>query len=181
MNDEQLKKELEQALAVEPTPQFLARVRRELDTGQRPTARLRLSVAAGLAGAAVVLGIVAFQPEKPVPVSPTTASALVTASPATEKPMRIPAPPTPPKVEVRRASRLPSGPEVLIDPRETAALQSFLQEVQERKIAPERLEGLFEAAERAGTTTLEAMPIAAVEPIVIMPLSSAAPETGGDL
>jgi hypothetical protein len=180
MNDEQLKKELEQALAVEPTPQFLARVRREIDTGQRSTARLALSVTAGLAGV-VVLGIVAFQPEKPMPVSATTASALVTAPRATEIPVWISAPPTPPRVEVRRAGSLPSEPEVLIDPRETAALQSFLQEVQERKIVPASLEGLFEAAERAGATTMEAMPIAAVEPIVIMPLSSAAPETGGDL
>ena len=68
-----------------------------------------------------------------------------------------------------------------MDLRETAALQSFLQDVQERKIDPARLEGLFQSAEKVRNTPIAPMPIAAIEPIVITPLSSAEPETGGDL
>jgi hypothetical protein len=58
MNDEQLQKELEEALAIEPTPHFLARVRREVETGkQRSAARVKwASATAGMAAVAVAIG-----------------------------------------------------------------------------------------------------------------------------
>jgi len=184
MNDEQLKRELEEALAVEPTPQFLARVRREIETEtERPAAHLKwASIAAGVAAAAMVLAIVRLQFEKPKALHPPPSDVVALAPSAAETASTpLPSPKTTPKAESRQTNRRTEQPEVLIDARETAALRSFLQDVQERKIDPARLEDLFESVERARTTTVEPMPIAAIEPIVIMPLSSAAPQSGGDL
>jgi hypothetical protein len=82
---------------------------------------------------------------------------------------------------MKQLSHSPVEPQVLVDPREMAALQSFLYDVRDRNIAPARLEALFESAKKVERATIEPMPIAAIEPIVIMPLSSAGPETGGDL
>jgi hypothetical protein len=180
MNDEQLTKELEEALAVEPTPQFLARVRREIEAeGRRPAVRL---MAAGVAVAAVILGIVLFHPENPTTVESSTASQIVRPLPAAEISITfVPSTPTVTKGRSTQASGHSAQPEFLMDLRETAALQSFLQDVQERKIDPARLEGLFQSAEKVRNTTIAPMPIAAIEPIVITPLSSAEPETGGDL
>jgi hypothetical protein len=187
MNDERLTKELEEALGIEPSPQFLARVRRQIEAERRrPAFRWAWATAGGMVAAAVVvIGIVVSEPEKPAPLQPTTASQAsrmerlspVAEIPATSIPSTVPAP----KVEPRQPGRRSAELEVLIDPRDAAALQSFLKDIQERKIDPERLEGLFEAAAKIGTTTIEPMPIAAIEPIVIVPLSQAAPEAGGDL
>jgi hypothetical protein len=65
MNDEQLTKELEDALAIEPTPQFLARMRREID-GERSwlSSQFPTSIAAGMTTAAVIVGFLMFQQPK---------------------------------------------------------------------------------------------------------------------
>lgn len=185
MNDEQLQRELEEALAIEPTPHFLARVRREVETGkQRSAARVKwASATAGMAAVAVVIGITVLEPSRPTTLESTTPPEAVVLSPAVavETPMPLASPKATPKPRTIDASRHSAEPEVLIDAREVAALRNFLQDVQERKIDPARLEGLFESAEKARTTAVEPMPIAAIEPIVITPLGSATSETGGDL
>src|SRR4030095_3015156 len=68
MNDEQLKREIEQSLAVEPSPQFMARVRRHLENESfRPSKQVSwTAMAAGLAAAAIVAGIGLFQSFMPV-------------------------------------------------------------------------------------------------------------------
>ena len=183
MNDEQLQKELEEALAIEPTPHFLARVRREVETGkQRAAARVKwASATAGLAAVAVAIGIMLLEPSRPITPESTTPPEAVVLSPAVETPTPLPSPKATPKPTTIHVSPHSAEPEVLIDEREVAALRNFLQDVQERKIDPARLEGLFESAEKARTTAVEPMPIAAIEPIVIAPLGSATSETGGDL
>ena len=184
MNDEQLTRELEDALGIEPSAQFLARVRRQIEAERRrPAPRWAWTAVAGVVTAAIVAaGIVVSKPDQPAPMPPATqASRVERPSPGPQIP--TPAAPSPvpaPKVESQPAHRL-AELEVLTDPREAAALQTFLTNIQERKIDSARLEGLFETASRIGTTTIEPMPIAAIEPIVIAPLSLAAPEAGGDL
>jgi hypothetical protein len=183
MNDQQLQKEIEEALAIEPTSHFLARVRRAVETGkQRSAARVKwASAAAGMAAVAVVIGIMVLEPSRPITLESTTPLEAVVLSPAVVTPMPLPLPKATPKPTTIDASRHSAESEVLIDEREVAALRNFLQDVQERKIDPARLEGLFESAERARTTAVAPMPIAAIEPIVIAPLGSATSETGGDL
>ena len=139
-------------------------------------------MAVGVVVAGVILGIVLSHPENPTPLESSTASQIVRSLPAADIPITfVPSTPTVTKGRSTQASGRSAEPEVLIDLRETAALQSFLQDVQERKIDPARLEGLFQSAEKVRNTTIAPMPIAAIEPIVITPLSSAEPETGGDL
>jgi hypothetical protein len=184
MNDEQLTKELEDVLAIEPTPQFLARMRREIGTERTwffSRAAFTL-IAAGTTAAALIIGILMFQPVKRTPFELATV-------PKAERPLPLPVLVTPaapsvsevPKLAVKQLTGRPAKAEVLIDPHEMAALQSFLYDVRERNIAPARLEALFESAKTAERVTIEPMPIAAIEPIVIMPLSSPGSETGGDL
>lgn len=182
MNDEQLTKELEEALAVEPTPQFLARVRREIGRERSQlSARFPWTlIAAGTTATAVVVGIAMFQTSKPITSQPETVFKVESPLPEPATPATPPAR-TVPKAAAKQVTRRPAEPEVLIDPREVAALQSFLNDVQEQNIAPDGLEKLFESAKKAERVTVEPMPIAAIEPIVILPLSSAGPETGGDL
>jgi hypothetical protein len=184
MNDEQLTKELEEALGIEPSPQFLARVRRQIESEsrRRPLRRAWATAAGIVAAAVVVVGMVISEPEKPAPLQHTTASQVEPPFALAELPTTsIPSTDPTPRVESTRPVRRSVEPEVLIDPRETVAFQSFLKDIQEKKLDPERLERLFEAAAKIGTTTIEPMPIAAIEPIVIMPLSLAPSEAGGDL
>ena len=63
MNDEQLKREIEESLAVEPSAQFMARVRRHLENESfRPSKQVSwTAMAAGFAAAAVVGGIGLFE------------------------------------------------------------------------------------------------------------------------
>ena len=63
MNDEQLKREIEESLAVEPSSQFIARVRRHLENESfRGSKQVSwTAMVAGLAAAAVVAGIGLFE------------------------------------------------------------------------------------------------------------------------
>ena len=99
MNDEQLQKELEEALAIEPTPHFLARVRREVETGkQRSAARVKwASATAGMAAVAVVVGIMLLEPSRPITPESTTPPEAVVLSPAVETPTPLPSPKATPK------------------------------------------------------------------------------------
>ena len=183
MNDEQLKREIEECLAVEPSSQFIARVRRHLENESfRGSKQVSwTAMVAGLAAAAVVVGIGLFQSFIPVQTTkivheprpnleiPLPASANTHASPAIA-----------PKAESRQAIPHSSEPEVVIDPREAAAFRSFIEDVREQKIDPASLESLFQAAESAAAE-IAPMPIAGLEPIDIKPLNPAVSERGGSL
>ena len=184
MNDEQLKREIEESLAVEPSPQFMARVRRHLENESfRPSKQVSwTAMAAGLAAAAVVAGIGLFQSFMPAQTTkivheprpnleiPLPASANTHASPAIA-----------PKAVSRQTRPHSSEPEVVIDPREAAAFRSFMEDVREQNIDPASLESLFQAAESAEAAEIAPLPIAGLEPIDIKPLNPAVTERGGSL
>ena len=181
MNDDPLKREIEDALAVEPSPQFVARVRQHLaKEGLRRPVLLTWTIwAGGLAMAALLVGILAYRPQQTtaplqtrndvkavVPKEDSPAPQLSRPLKATRKPV------------TRKA---PAEPEVLIDPRETAAFRSFLEDIHAQRIDPARLEALFEAAERSRSNVIEPMPVAELEPIVIPPLAPVLESEGGSL
>lgn len=185
MNDDQLKKEIEEALAAEPSPQFLARVRRQIAAEPRPV-RLApwLVVSAGLVAASLLIGIIVLRPQEKAERKPEN---VVVVTPSEPPAPASPGTPTVTKIAPRAAfvpgAHRPKAVEVevLIDPREVAAFRSFVEEVEDRKIDAAKLEGLFDAAEKTRTGEIVPMPIAGLEPIVIQPLNSAASERRGDL
>jgi|SRR5688572_28844141 len=182
MNDEQLRKEIEETLAVEPSPQFLARVRRQIESESRRS-RIGLpwkALAASLATGMVLLGVFLFEPpfERSSDVLTSTTTTVWVPGPVPERSE----PPLLPTVAARPVVSRAPEPRVVIDPRETAALQSFLEDVQEKRIDLAGLGKLFESAERAvRTTSTGPAAIAEVEPIVVKPLSAAALSEGENL
>ncbi|HET9942603.1 MAG TPA: hypothetical protein VFR05_04640 [Terriglobia bacterium] len=186
MNEEQLRRDIEEALAVEPSPQFLARVRRQLEAESRRS-RFRLPwkvLAAGLATGIVLAGLplVALRTSHlPVPTATTIRLAApaveeqIQELPATELPLR-------PKDSVQAVIKRSPQPQVIIDPRETAALRSFLNDVQERRIDPNGLGELFDLAEHAARPArIIPATIIGFEPIVVKPLNLTASDEGGSL
>lgn len=178
MNEEQLKREIEEALSIEPSPQFMARVRREIAAEPRPQTRHWTLLAVGFATAALMVGTFVFVPGKSGSLVPATPKEIarteappsppIATVPSNEQPLKPVARVTP------AAARRPAEPEVLFDPREAAAFQSFMKAVQEKKINASRLDALFEAVERAAVQ-IDPMPIAGA-PIEITPLETAAGE-----
>ena len=179
MNDERLKREIEEALAVDPSPQFVARVRQGLAgaTLRRPVKLPWKALAAGLATAVILGGVALYQPETtPTAPAPTRNVAVVQAP---EENAEVEAPPRQPATTSKIAPRQRPEPEVLINPREAEAFRSFIEDVQEQRIDPSHLEVLFEAAERSRSAEIKPMPIAGLDPIVIPPLTPAVPEKEG--
>ena len=184
MNDEQLKREIEESLAVEPSPQFMARVRRHLEN--EIVSPVETDVVDGDGGrigcggccrrnrfVPIVHACATCEnrsPAAPEPGDFLPASANMQASPVIA-----------PKAVSRQAIPHSSEPEVVIDPREAAAFQSFMEDVREQKIDPASLESLFQAAESADAVEIAPMPIAGLEPIDIKPLNPAVTERGGSL
>jgi len=182
MNDDQLQREIEQALAVEPSLQFVARVRQHL--GQQTTRRTRwlqwkvVVPGCAAAAAAIMAAILLHEPSQPRQVSPAVPVASVEKAP-----QGIPVAETPSTNAPRRKttiSKTSREPEVLIDPREAAAFRSFVNDVQQQRIEPVRLHALFDTAERSrAADEIQPAPIAGLEPIVIPPLIPVAPEKEG--
>ena len=184
MNDEQLKREIEESLAVEPSAQFMARVRRHLENESfRPSKQVSWTVmAAGLAAAAVVGGIGLFESFMPAQAT------RIVHEPRPNLEILLPpsanthaSPAIAPKAVSRQTRPHSSEPEVVIDPREAAAFRSFMEDVREQNIDPASLESLFQAAESAGAAEIAPLPIAGLEPIDIKPLNPAVTERGGSL
>ena len=186
MNDEQLKKEIEEALAVEPSPQFVARVRRQItDKPRRRWMGNPWKVAvAGLVAAGIV-ATVALLPSRntqtPQPVLIAEVPPAPAETPALTTPVTQAAQAT--TATQKRAQRQrPAELEVLVDPREAAALHSLLDDIDDMKIDPKVLAGLFDQAARAQTESIAPMPIAGLEPMVIQPLNLAVSgKEGGSL
>jgi hypothetical protein len=179
MNDDDLKHEIEEALAVDPPPQFASRVRARIAAGSRP-ARVRWSVAgAGVTLAAVVIAAVLFRPGEtvgplPAPVSREIASQETLPPPLAPKLQDKP-------VKTARAPKA-SAPEVLIDPRSVAAFHKFVEGVQKNRIDVGTLIELQRrTAESLTIEDIALMPLGALEPIVIEPLPSVRRIEGGSL
>ena len=187
MNEEQIRKDIEETLSVEPSPQFLARVRRQLETeSRRPSLRLPWKVlAAGLATGAVLTGLTTLIEPRTSHV-PVPAATIQPAAPASEEQnYQVQAAPEPPlrsKETPRPVVTRPPQPQVIIDPRETAALRSFLDDIQEGRIDPDGLAQLFDLADHARRTSrIIPATIVGFEPIDIKPLSVTAADEGGSL
>ena len=178
MNDDQLKREIEDALSIEPSPQFAARVRARIGESPRRSRlwiRSAVAAAAGLAAAAVVT-VVFFEPQESgisTPVKPLRIEAKIQRE--LEDVTVLPPPPATP-VAVRRPAAVPPSraqePEVLIDPREVAAFRKFVEGVQANRIHLKMLIELQQAAAKPATIEeIALMPIGDLDPIVIESLT----------
>jgi len=188
MNDEQLRREIEEALSTEPSPQFIARVRRQIASEPRPSRRFHwMMLAAGVA-AVVLIGVFVLRSWTPQDLLPESVKTTVPTSEVLAPEVTAPpAEPTPQALALPRATSHPPQtksvepeviPEVLIDPREVKAFKNFVDAVEKQNIDPNRLERVFDAVERANKEDITPMPLAGLEPIRIEPLSPAAPERG---
>lgn len=171
LSDEALEREIEAALAVDPSPEFLARVRarvaaEDLDGGWNW--RWAWAGAAVVAIAAVVLG---FSIERATPVD--TENQHLVAAPRTLPPLSVsegPSPivrdaPAPVPVARRTRPLRPSArvtkPEVLISTDEAGALQRLFDALNKRRIEASVLPDLDTAAR----------PLAPIDQIVLEPIT----------
>lgn len=146
LTDAALDGEIRRALAVDPSPEFLARVRTRIAEEPAPRGRgLSWVVVAPAVFALALLTIVALW-QRPPAQSPLTAPALLTA-----RPLGSTAPVSPPAVASSsavaqafrpaiaglkpRATGVKDEPEVLIAADEVRALQQLIFNVQEGRIA----------------------------------------------
>lgn len=183
MNDEQVKREIEESLAVEPSAQFMARVRRHLENeSSRPSKQVSWTAMAAVLAAAAVVRIGLFESLMPA----QTTRIVHEPRPNVEIPLPATAnthtsPAMAPKAVFRQTRPHSSEPEVVIDPREAAAFRSFMEDMREQKIDPASLESLFQAAESIEAAEIAPLPIAGLEPIDIKPLNPAVTERGESL
>jgi hypothetical protein len=182
MNDDWLRHEIEKAFAVEPSPQFLARVRRHIASERRTRGRRLPWIAPSLGIAAVIVAVILVLPSRHETPSPSSAGIQpgvpdVPTLPPKEAHEPVARAVKPQVVHTLRRSE----PEVLIDPREAAAFRNFLEDVHEKKIDPSSLAGLLQAAEKARLVEdIAPMPIAGLEPIHVPPLESSVPVKEGE-
>jgi hypothetical protein len=179
MTEEQLRQEIEQTLAAEPSAQFVARVRQGLTADAQRSSTFWKPMSIALS-AAVIIAMVSLD-KSPVAPQPTSMPTVATITPPSNIVITKPKlqSVTKPKETVRRSP----GPEVLIDTREAKAFRNLVEDLQEQRIDPAKLEALFEAAERNRTMkTIVPVPVAGLEPIVIPPVTpEVAEKEGGSL
>jgi len=171
--------EIERALAVEPSPEFLARVRATTAVDQNRAAWSRSWVWMSVAVSAVVLMISLFN-TRPKPLDlpvlrelPRThvASTIILPAPATpskpherEKPARRPDP-----VSALATPVSTSDPEVLIAPDEAAALKRLMRGLGRRRIDPVSF-AQTEKQLNGAPSAIVVSPIPKISPIAIEPL-----------
>ena len=175
LTDTELDRELAAAFAVEPSPEFLARVRTRLASDPGPAPRWRLgwfaasAAAATVAVAAVVLtsdmrSVVTLPPpavERDARPAPERVAARVaTVAP----PARATARSTPAPARVERAAGERSLPEVLVSPDEQRAFNLLVAVAQDG-----RMPGLPRHTEVLAGESV-AIPDVAIAPLVIEPL-----------
>jgi hypothetical protein len=177
VNDRALDREIEAALAIDPSPAFVARLRARVASEVGPASwRVRWELAAaGVALAIVVVVAAIFRFDQiPTPggeegINPATT--LVRESPPLITPRSEPSGGALTGSRPQRGGRDDSGlPEVVVAPDESATLRSFMDMVSD---------GRFDASLLAdavpGTTALDAPGQIDIEPIVIPPLAALAP------
>jgi hypothetical protein len=168
LGDDTLDREIDSLLQVEPSPEFVARVR-VLTEAQSMAPRTWLTgrwIAVATAAAAVVIGIGVWTASVSRPASPVMI-AQRTAPVSPPRPTAgVPAVPAEPATPVERES----VPQVLVSPAESAGLQSLLVAVRE---------GRFDAnaISTDDTSANPPMPIV-IEPITVAPLVTADLELG---
>lgn len=165
-DDAALEREIAQALAVDPSPEFLPRVRTRI-ASEAPPAAWRLPwtwVAAGAMAAVVVFAVVLARSNlsetfeggsRPV-LDARTFADLSAPLPSSDR--RVP-----PLASVRRPESGRAEPEILIDAREATALSALLSGVRGRRIDLTALARERSNAATAGTGSNEIT----IQPIVI--------------
>jgi hypothetical protein len=175
MNDAALEREIERALAVDPSPEFLVRVRARIADEPAPASRgfgwLFAGVATVAAAAVLVLAVRMVSPARPPATAPLLASRAIGSSivvpssdPSTRGPASAYAAARPPRDEkaghdVPKASPAATRTrEPLFDARETTALQRLIADVRDARVdlAPLAKEG--------------PMPLPDMDPLVISPI-----------
>ena len=179
VKDAALERELERALAVDPSPEFLVRVRARIADEPAPASRgfgwLFAGVATVAAAAALVLAVRMVSPARPPEAAPLLASKSIgfavivpAVVPGTVGPASVYAAARlrrdeqaghdVPKVNARTA-------EPLFDARETTALQRLIADVRAARVDLTPLT-------KEGPMPLPAMDPLVISPIVIEPLAS---------
>jgi hypothetical protein len=193
MTDAGLERDIERALAVEPSAEFLARVRAEI-AAQPEGLPWRIAwrwIAAGSAVAAITAAIVLFPPAAPQPgnvLEPAPIASTTTAKTATPQ---TSLPQTPDSrvrdVTRRRAPSLTSvakrtprpEPEVLMAKDEAAALKRFMRGRDYGVVEPSAAgDGPNEVEPIQPPIPIVVAPMAAESPITIAPLGIQARERG---
>ena len=191
MIDDALAREIEDALAVEPSPQFVARVL--ANTPERRTWRFSWTFAVAAAGAAAaIVAAVLVMPRRgahtPTPAAPLQIATLppMSASPSVapaaqaEEPRVASAPATASVAPVaaavpvvRRAQT--KEPEVLFAKDELAALQRLTRGITRGAVDPETLSGPTETAIAAiQTAHIVLAPLPEISPVALEPLGTSA-------
>jgi len=175
MNDDRLKREIEEALAVEPSPHFAAQVRARVAESARPSGVwIRWAVpAAAFALVALVTAVLFLELKETVVPKPVET---VRNAPRDKTPKAPPLPTAQPPATAGPVARpspaTAAEPEVLFDPREMAAFRDFVEGVREDRIDITKLLELQQAAARTSPIEeIALMPIGDVEPLVIESLS----------
>ena len=174
MNDAALEREIERALAVDPSPEFLVRVRARIADEPAPASRgfgwLFAGVATVAAAAAVVLAVRMVSPARPPATAPLLASRSIgsivvpSVSPASSfavAQLRRDEKAGHDVPKARLAATRPAEP--LFDARETTALQRLIADVREARVDLTPLA-------KEGPMPLPAMDPLVISPIVIEPL-----------
>ena len=196
VTDARLEREIERALAVVPSPEFLARVRAEIAAEpERTPWRFRWTwVAAGSGALAIAAAIVLSRPPAPQSGNVPGPAPVVATTAAASKPEATPETSSrrTPGADVRevprrrfssstgRAARRPSAePEVLIARDEAEALKRLMRGLRQGVVEPSNA-----GAAPNGIQPIQppmpivVAPMTAVSPITIEPLGIPAPERG---
>jgi hypothetical protein len=167
LNDSALEREIESLLAIEPSPEFVARVRTHVaNEPETPRWRLAWVVAPAMGACIVVFAAVMVMSSRPEPAAPvqavtpsTVPRAVVERKPTVEPPRRVAHAAVP-------ARRPPSGmprPEVVISEKERQAFEQLLLALAQNRL-PVQVRAEDPAEESLAPEPLE------IEPLTIEPL-----------
>jgi cell division septation protein DedD len=174
LSDETLEREIEAALAVDPSPEFLARVRVRVAEEERPAGwLLRWHWVAGtvVTAVAAVLAVYSWREPEPAVVGQEIAPIAVQRHPEREWPAL-----TAPAIAERQPAPAPArpvrrAPEVLISEEEKSGFQLLLASLKKQEDARQIQEALAKV-ETSGPPWLE------ISPIVIEPFPQFAVSEG---
>jgi hypothetical protein len=177
MNDDSLDREIESLLAVEPSPEFVARVRTRVAAEPEPGGwRVSWMLASAAAIAAVVVAVIAWpkpevasSPERQVAQSPRSAAAVETSSPRASFTPPEPQRQQPSSTRVAAVARLDRAkdidlPEIVIADNEVKAYTALVASIRQHRF------GAAVPEETNPDTPLEIKELPPVEPLEIEPI-----------
>ena len=169
VSDETLDRELAALLQVEPSPEFVARVRTDVSADAIADVWLTGRWIAVAAAAVVIVGVSAWMATRST--QPLTSPVAIVSQQVPSVPsVRSLAPPAVPSSAPQTAAPGASIPEVVVSPRESAGLRYLLAALREGR--------LDSSAMPSDETAVTDMPIV-IDPITVEPLVAAADlETG---